>query len=73
MLATGGCVNPIELKHLDPRGWMVGGTTNPNLLTTRRPIGSTLLSFANFVSWRKSSEMNSADRGEALPPQHEEG
>jgi len=41
MLATGGCVNPIELKHLDPRGWMVGGTTNPNLLTTRRPIGST--------------------------------
>src|SRR3981081_4015431 len=42
MLATGGCVSPIELEHLlDPRGWMVGGTTNPNLLTTRRPIGST--------------------------------
>src|ERR1700704_3636225 len=42
MLATGGCVNPIELEHLlDPQGWMVGGTTNPNLLTTRRPIGST--------------------------------
>src|SRR3979490_1638402 len=44
MLATGGCVSPIELEHLlDPRGWMVGGTTNPNLLTTRRPIGSTNL------------------------------
>jgi hypothetical protein len=30
MLATGGCVSPIELEHrLDPQGWMVGGTTNP--------------------------------------------
>jgi len=34
MIATGGCVSPIELEHLlDPQGWMVGGTT--------RPIGST--------------------------------
>jgi hypothetical protein len=45
MLATAGCVSPIELEHLlDPQGWMVGGTTNPNFLATRRPIGSTSLS-----------------------------
>src|SRR6266702_1971658 len=28
ILANGGCVSPIVLKHLEPRGWMVGGTTN---------------------------------------------
>ena len=29
ILASGGCVSPIEIKHLDPRCWWVGGTTNP--------------------------------------------
>src|SRR3979490_1172964 len=69
MLATGGCVSPIELEHLlDPRGWMVGGTTNPNLLTTRRPIGSTSYAVSNPPAPATAALTNSALRRRMARP-----